>query len=99
MKRENIKLAPDGKTIIINDMYIYDKEIYTLLKEIEEKDRKEILISMLRTGYTGIRRMSNGSEIDFIEKRFDAMARRFEEMFDPKMFTRVNRFKEPGTLE
>jgi hypothetical protein len=89
MNGENIQLAPDGKTIIINNMYIYDIELYNFLNEIEIKDRKEILISILRTGYTGYKRMNNGSEIDFIEKRFDKMARRFEEMFDPKLSSSI----------
>jgi hypothetical protein len=108
MNGENIQLAPDGKTIIINDMYIYDLELYKFLKEIEQKDRKEMLIALLRTGHAGIKRMNNGSDIDFIEKRFDTMAQRFEEMFDPEksssFFNRLvtllkKYFDEGGSIE
>jgi hypothetical protein len=89
MNGENIQLAPDGKTIIINDMYIYDLELYKFLKEIEQKDRKEMLISLLRTGHAGIKRMHSGSELDYVEKKFDMMSQRFESMFDPQLKTSI----------
>ena len=89
MNSETIQLEPDGKTIIIEKARIVDEELFNFFEGIDKSNRTETLmnslISILKTGYVGTKRMINGGELDFIEKRFDTMARRFEEMFDPKV--------------
>ena len=83
MNNENIQFKIDGKTVNIKDFNIFDEEVYNFLQETEENKRNETLFASIKLGVTGLKRMNIGSEMDFIEKRFNLMVSRFDRLFDP----------------
>jgi hypothetical protein len=87
MSLENIKLQLDGKTIIIEKARIVDEELYRFFQQVDKSNRLETFSSLLKTGCVGVKRMHSGSELDYVEKKFDMMAQRFESMFDPQLKT------------
>ena len=85
--RGTILLEEDGKTVIIKDLSVQDENLYQFLQEVEEDKRLERLVSAIRIGALGLRRMSVGEEMDFVEKEFNSFLSKFEKMFDPSLET------------
>ena len=82
-----IKLEEDGKTILITDIRIQDENLYQFLKEVDEGRRIDCLVSAIRIGVIGLRRMAVGEELDYVEKEFNSMVTKFDKMFDPEVKT------------
>lgn len=80
-----IILEPDDRTIIIKNLWMQNEDIYHFLDEVEDDKRVERLMSAVRIGVVGLRRMDIGEDVDYIEKEFNAMVSRFEKMFDPSI--------------
>lgn len=82
-----IVLEKDGKTVLIKNLSIEDEILYQFLQEVEEDKRLDRLISAVRIGAVGLRRIAVGEEVDFVEKGFNSLLSKFEKMFDPSLET------------
>lgn len=82
-----VVLEADGKTVVIKDIKIEDEDVYRFLEEIEKEKRVDQLVSAVRIGIVGLRRMRIGGDVDFVEKEFNSMLSKFEKMFDPSAET------------
>lgn len=82
-----IVLEKDGKTVLIKNLSIQDEILYQFLQEVEEDKRLDRLISAVRIGAVGLRRIAVGEEVDFVEKGFNSLLSKFEKMFDPSLET------------
>ena len=82
MKMNKINLKPDGKTMEIN-ILIQNQEIYDFFKELEEKQRIERFITALKIGIIGLKRMNVGEDMDYVEKEFNNLLLKFEQILDP----------------
>jgi len=82
-----IILDEDGKTVSIKDAQIQDENLYQFLKEVDEDKRIDRLVSAIRIGVIGLKRMTVGKELDYIEKEFNSLMGKFEKMFDPEIKT------------
>jgi len=82
-----ILLKEDGKTVLIKELAIQDENLYRFLQEVEEDKRLERLLTALRIGALGLKRVSVGEEMDFVEKEFNSLLSKFEKMFDPSLET------------
>lgn len=103
-----ISLNLDEKTIHIHDMIITNQEIFDYFSDSKNHDRSDILNSIIKTGYEGIKRMNNENDMDFIQRKFEKISSEFEKMFDPnisssfsnKMIELLKKyFSEGGTVE
>jgi len=79
----NITLEEDGKTIVVKDLVFESEEAHKYLQEIDQKSRNEALATSIKIGITGLKRMENGTEINFIESGFNTMINRFNYLLDP----------------
>lgn len=84
---ETVKLEEDGKTVLIENVKIADDNLYQFLREVDEEKRVERLVGAVRIGAVGLRRMTMGEEVDFVEKGFNSLLSKFERMFDPSLET------------
>jgi hypothetical protein len=82
-----IVLEKNGETILISDLRIEDEDIHHFLASIDEPRRIDGLVSAIRIGAIGLRRMAVGEEVDYVQKEFGAMVQRFDRMFDPDVKT------------
>jgi len=82
-----IKLEEDGKTVLITDVQVQDENVYQFLKEVDEGRRIERLVSAIRIGIIGLKRMAVGEELDYVEKEFNSLMTKFDKMFDPAVKT------------
>ncbi len=82
-----IKLIEDGNTVLINNVQIQDENIYKFFKEVEENKRIDFLVSAIRIGIVGLKRIVVGVELDYVEKGFSSLLTKFEKMFDPEVKT------------
>ncbi len=82
-----VLLEKDGKTVLIKELSIQDEILYQFLQEVEEDKRVERLVTAVRIGVLGLRRIAVGEEVDFVEKGFNSLLSKFEKMFDPSLET------------
>jgi len=82
-----VVLEEDGKTILINDVQVEDENVYHFLSGIDESSRIDGLVSAIRIGAIGLRRMAVGEEVDYVQKEFGDMVHKFDRMFDPNVKT------------
>ncbi|MGA8848349.1 MAG: hypothetical protein WB564_00775 [Dehalococcoidia bacterium] len=82
-----VVLEQDGKTILINDVEVEDENIYHFLASIDESRRIDGLVSAIRIGAIGLRRMAVGEEVDYVRKEFGDMVHEFDKMFNPDVKT------------
>lgn len=82
-----VVLEPDGRTILINDVHVEDENIYHFLASIDESRRIDGLMSAIRIGAIGLRRMAVGEEMDYVHHEFGEMVHKFDKMFDPNVKT------------
>jgi hypothetical protein len=82
-----ILLEEDGRTVLIKDLSIQDEILYQFLQEVDEDKRLDRLVSAVRIGAIGLRRIAMGEEMDFVEKGFNSLLSKFEKMFDPSLET------------
>ena len=82
MKMNGINLKPDGRTMEIN-ISLQNQEIYNFLKEADEQQRPERLLTALQIGVIGLRRMDVGEDMDYVEKEFSNLLQKFEGILDP----------------
>jgi len=103
-----VVLEQDGRTILINDVQVEDENIYQFLASIDDSRRIDGLVSAIRIGAIGLRRMAVGEELDYVQKEFGTMIHKFDRMFDPDVKTSHlgklsiflgEYFDEGGTLE
>lgn len=80
-------LEEDGKTVVIKDVQVQDENLFLLLKEVDEDRRIDRLVSAIRIGVIGLKRMAVGEELDYVEKGFNLMVTKFDKMFDPEVKT------------
>ena len=85
--KEKIILEEDGKTVSIKDVQVEDENLYRFLGEVDEDGRIDRLVSAIRIGVIGLKRITVGKELDYIEKEFGSMMGKFEKMFDPEIKT------------
>jgi len=84
---ERIRLEEDGKTVLIKDVQVQDENLYHFLERVDGDRRIDRLVSAIRVGVVGLKRMAVGEELDYIEKGFNSLVTRFERMFDPEIKT------------
>jgi hypothetical protein len=82
-----IRLEEDGKTVLIKDVRVQDETLYQFLKEVDEDRRIDRLVSAIRIGVVGLKRIAVGEELDYVEKGFNLMVTKFDKMFDPEVRT------------
>ena len=83
-----IILEEDGKTVLIKDVEVQDENLYQFLKEVEDESRRiDRLVSAMRIGVIGLKRIAVGEELDYVEKEFNSMVTKFDKMFDPAVKT------------
>lgn len=82
-----VVLEQDGRTILINDVQVEDEDVYQFLASIDATRRIDGLVSAIRIGAIGLRRMAVGEELDYVQKEFGAMVHKFDKMFDPNIKT------------
>jgi len=82
-----IILGDDGKTVLIQDVQVQDENLYQFLKEVDDVRRIDCLVSAIRIGVIGLKRMAVGEELDYVEKEFSSMVTKFDKMFDPEVKT------------
>jgi len=80
-------LQDDGRTVLIEDVEVPDENLYQFLKEVDEGRRIDCLVSAVRIGVIGLKRMAVGKEVDYVEKEFGSMVTKFDKMFDPEVKT------------
>ena len=85
--KEKIILEEDGKTVSIKNVQVQDENLYRFLEEVDEDRRIDRLVSAIRIGVIGVRRITVGKELDYIEKEFGSMVGKFEKMLDPEIKT------------
>jgi len=81
-----VRLMEDH-TVEVISLSIQDEELYRFLAEVDEDKRVDRLISALRVGVIGLKRMAIGGEMDFVEKGFNSLVNSFNKMFDPDIKT------------
>lgn len=89
-----IILEEDGETIRIENLTIKNREIYSFLDELEDNEREQSIDSALKIGITGLKRISTSAEVDYVEKEFERVTNKIDEMFNPD-----NRSSYLGQLE
>ena len=82
-----VVLEQDGKTILINDVQVEDENVYRFLANIDESSRIDGLVSAIRIGTIGLRRMAIGEEVDYVRREFGDMVHEFDKMFNPDIKT------------
>ena len=82
-QRDIIKLEPDGKTTIINNLMIRDEDVYAFLRATEEKIRANTLADAVKIGIRGLKQMKTGAEMNYIENGFNEMINKFNYALDP----------------
>ncbi|MCX6822237.1 MAG: hypothetical protein NTW30_05685 [Candidatus Aenigmarchaeota archaeon] len=75
-----VNLEEDGKTLTIN-ITMKDEEVYRFLQEVDKEKRIERLITALRIGILGLKRMGTGENVDYVEKEFNTLLSKFERIF------------------
>ena len=65
-----VRLEEDGKTVLIKDVQVQDENLYQFLKEVEEDRRIDHLVSAIRIGVVGLKRMAVGGELDWVKSHF-----------------------------
>lgn len=81
---EKIILEEDGKTVLIKDVQVQDENLYRFLKEVDEDRRIDRLVSAIRIGVIGLKRITVGKELDYIEKEFNSLMVKFEKNVRPR---------------
>lgn len=103
-----VTLESDGETVNIQDLTIKDEDVHSFFDNLEEDEIEDSVKSALKIGVIGIKRVSTGTEVDYVEKEFDRVVDRIDEMFDPEIrtsyFGRLEEtledyFEEGGTVE
>jgi hypothetical protein len=77
----------DEKTVTFKEVKIINEDVYKFLKQIEESKRVEALETSIKIGVLGLKKMSIGEDMDFIEKEFSSMMSKINRMFDPEIST------------
>ncbi len=74
-----IKLNPATREIVIENLTIHNDELYDFLED--QKDPEDSLKKALSIGIIGLRGMSTGMNIDYIDKRFNQFLTEMERKF------------------
>ena len=91
---ESIMLQDDGNTVLIQNLTVRDENVYKFLSGVDEDRRLEYLVSAIRIGVIGLKRMAVGEELDYVEKEFTSLMQRFDKNFDPKFAHKNDQFKD-----
>lgn len=101
-------MSDDGKTVHIRDLTIEDEEVYSFFKDLEESEIEVSAVRALKIGAIGLKRLSTSAEIDYVEKEFDRVLNKIDDMFNPEIRgsyfgqlkeTLEDYFEEGGTVE
>lgn len=71
--------------ILIKEIRVQDENLFKFLNNVEEERRIYYLIKIMRIGVIGLKRMEIGEEIDYVEKEFNFMTKKFGEMLNPDL--------------
>jgi len=83
----SILLEDDYKTVIIRNLSIEDEILYQFLMDVEEDKRVERLITAIRIGVLGLKHVTVAGEVDYVEKEFNSLLSKLENMFNPSLET------------
>ena len=82
-----IILQEYDKAVLIKDVQVQDENVYQFLEEVEEDRRIDRLVTAIRIGVIGLKRMAIGEDLDYVQKEFNALMTKFEKCFDPQVKT------------
>jgi hypothetical protein len=78
-----VELDPDGMTVTIRKLQLKSEEVHKFLSEFDEKERVDVVAKMIRVGAAGISRMVIAEGMDYVNKEFQTMMTKMNEMFNP----------------
>ncbi len=103
-----VALLEDGETVLVRSLAVADMQAHTLLQEVSEERRPEIVQRAMRLGFFALTRLALGGDIDYVEKEFGRFLSQLDARLNPdikgshteKLHALIKEyFDEGGTLE
>lgn len=73
-----INLSQASKSVTITGVCVANQDLFSLVSSAPENKREQIVLDILAIGSTAMARVQSALDVDFVEKRFAALAGKFE---------------------